>query len=230
MAKLLQRIIDGILPQNCVLCGTALFNQCCLGPLCDSCHSTLKIWTGLRCEICGLPLISEEGRCMRCRTRTWAFDSAYPLFSYSGRVRDLLTAYKKQGRRSLSILFTDLVAKILSAKFPDSIIVPVPPRPGKMSKKGWDQIETIMRGLEQKGFCVLRLLERLSTAEQKQLGREERETNARLSYVLRRGSHPPPRILLFDDIVTTGATINACARALKNGGVEVVNVLVLAAV
>jgi ComF family protein len=229
MTVLLRALLDGIMPGSCVLCGTALLDQHERGPVCRSCREALKPWTGLRCEACGLPLISEERRCMRCRNVTWDFDSAYPLFSYSGAVRDLLAAYKKQGRRTLSIPLAEAVAEILRERFPGRIIVPVPPRPGKTAKEGWDQVEEISRRLEKRGFSVKRILARVSAAEQKHLDRAGRTQNARSSYVLRRGSCPPRRVLLFDDIITTGATVNACAHALKSGGAATVDVLTLAA-
>jgi ComF family protein len=166
---------------------------------------------------------------MRCRGVERAFDSAYPLFSYEGPVRELVSAYKKGRRRSLSRLFAGLLAKTIEERWSDRIVVPVPPRPGKGRAQGWDQVEEIARILEARGFPVRRPLERGSSDEQKSLGRGERGANARRAYSLKAGALSPKLPLLLDDVVTTCATLEACARALKEGGAASVVALVLAA-
>ena len=166
---------------------------------------------------------------MRCRGVERAFDSAFPLFSYAGAARELVSAYKKTHRRSLAPLFADFFAYAIQGKWPDRIIVPIPPRPGKLRANGWDQVEEIVGILERRGFPVARPLERKRSKEQKRLGRGERGANATLAYVLKPGAIPPERPLLIDDVITTCATIDACARALKGGGAVSVAALVFAA-
>ena len=166
---------------------------------------------------------------MRCRGRERAFDSAFPLFPYEGAMRSLVSAYKKGGRRSLSGLFADFMAEAIEASWPERTIVPVPPRPGKLRKAGWDQVEEIARDLERRGFRVSRPLERRRSEEQKALGRGDRGANARKAYALKAGERSPESPLVIDDVVTTCATLEACALALKEGGAGSVIALVLAA-
>jgi competence protein ComFC len=166
---------------------------------------------------------------MRCRGIERAFDSAYPLFSYEGPIRDLLAAYKLGGRRSLALFFAGLLAVEIEDRWPERTIVPVPPRPGKIRERGWDQVEEIARALESRGFPVDRPLERRRSDEQKSLDRGGRGANARKAYALKPGRSSPELPLLLDDVVTTCATLEACARALKEGGARSVSAILLAA-
>jgi len=166
---------------------------------------------------------------MRCRGLARAFDSAYPLFPYTGPLREIISAYKKGKRRSLAPFFARTMAKAISEFWPERVLVPVPPRPGKLRAQGWDQVEEILRVLEVQGFVAARPLLRLPSLEQKSLGREDRGVNAKKAYSLKEGSSSPPYPLLIDDVVTTCATLEACATALKSGGALSVAALVIAA-
>jgi ComF family protein len=166
---------------------------------------------------------------MRCRATERAFDSAFPLFPYAGKARELISAYKKGRRRSLGPFIAGLFAEAVRERWPDRVIVPVPPRPGKARAAGWDQVEEIARWLESRGFRVARPLERSRSSEQKRLGRGERGLNARMAYSLKAGEASPLRPLLIDDVVTTCATLDACARALRAGGAATVEALAFAA-
>jgi competence protein ComFC len=227
----LSACLDALLPRSCILCGRALppAPDSPPWPVCAHCVSRLRPWAGERCPSCGLPLISETGRCMRCRGVERAFESAYPLFSYEGPVRELVSAYKKGRRRSLSHLFAFLLAETIEERWPGRTVVPVPPRPGKLRAQGWDQVEEIARILEARGINVERPLERGASVEQKRLGRGARGANARKAYSLKAGALSPELPILLDDVVTTCATLEACARALKEGGAAAVEAVVLAA-
>jgi len=223
-------LLDIALPRACVLCGAPIEPGSCIPwPLCARCSSGLRPLGGERCERCGLPLISEERLCMRCRDTRWAFDSIHPLFSYAGPAKDLMAAYKTKRRRSLAPFFAVLFAEALEREWPGRTVVPVPPRPGKTRSRGWDQVEEIARLLERRGCAVARPLDRRPSDEQKRLGRGERGANAGRAYFLRPGASSPRLVLLIDDVVTTGATLDACARALKEGGASSVDALVFAA-
>jgi ComF family protein len=134
----------------------------------------------------------------------------------------LLRAYKFRGQRSLAHFFA---AKILEARdiffdgavFGELTLVPVPPREGKIKKAGWDQIEAIARILE-KRVTVRRCLKRLPSMSQKKLNAEERAKNLKGRIIC--AKKPPRNILLFDDVYTTGATLEVCSAALKESGAE----------
>jgi predicted amidophosphoribosyltransferase len=183
---------------------------------------------------------------MRCRTTTVSFDEAFPLYSYTGFTRKLLIAYKVKKRCSLAnFLALRLVQEIL-VRFPEYTIVPVPPRPGKLRKEGWDQVDLLARILERKwNLPVARILVREKGGdEQKSLNREGRRTNVAGRYTLLSGSSVPygnrptskvlticvpEKVLLLDDIMTTGATLSECATVLKAQGCTHVHAMVLAA-
>jgi len=223
-------VLDVALPRFCALCGRPILpGDCSRWAVCEACSSRLKPWDGERCPSCGIPLISETGSCMRCRGVQRSFDSIYPLYSYSGFARELVSAYKKGRRRSLAPFFADILAAAISQRWPDRVIVPVPPRPGKLRAWGWDQVEEIASILEVRGFHAARVLERAASEEQKSLGKGARGANAKAAYSLRPGARSPERPLIVDDVVTTCATIEACSAALRLGGAISVRALVIAA-
>jgi ComF family protein len=215
-------------PSGCALCGATLINmdEAWYG-LCRRCHDTLTPVSGETCDCCGRPLVSERGRCLACRNGDGrSVDRSVVIFPYAGKYRKLLAAYKFDKNLALGHFFAEKVRdslKILEASLPGAAeVVPVPPRPGKLRRTGWDQIEYLARLLEKgRGVPpVNRCLKRLPSQNQKDLNRENRKTNLRGRIILK--GTAPRRAVVLDDVRTTGSTLDACAAALKAGGAETV--------
>jgi ComF family protein len=224
--------------QGCALCGqpcTSL-DETWYG-LCDDCRARIERELAETrameaCEYCGKPLISERERCLCCRRRTEtpAFDRAIVLFPYSGKYQKLLASYKFDRHIALGNFFTEIIRKTLEEKgIPvETGIIPVPPRPGKLRNTGWDQVEHLARLLEKDKDCVypvIRHLKRLRSKSQKELSRKNRQTNmkGRITSKIR----PPKTAVIIDDVITTGSTLDACAKALKENGAQTVYALCL---
>ncbi len=166
---------------------------------------------------------------MRCRDRMFSFDSAYPLWEYAGSIQDLLISYKIGGNRRLAAFFAGRVKDVLDDLHPGIPVVPVPFRRSKFRKAGWDQVEDIVRILERRGTAAVRCLERGEGASQKTLDYSARMSNLSGRIRPRPGSRVPERVVLLDDVLTTGATLSECARILRTGGARRVDAVVLAA-
>lgn len=211
-------------------------------PLCKNCLSLLfPEENAPSCSVCGKKLVSEIGICFQCRNeRTLkSVDRAFSIHGYQLWKKSLLTAWKIYDKRTLSPYFAVIfhkklleVEKFYGQTLP---IVPVPPRKDKIRERGWDQIEELCFYLKEVwGVEVLPMLERLSRTQQKKLDRTQRIERISSSYALKSKEwlkkhkiQPPKAVILADDVLTTGSTLEACARELKKIGVEKVFALTL---
>jgi predicted amidophosphoribosyltransferase len=171
---------------------------------------------------------------MECRVQSpyVRLKQAYPLFSYQGWGREVLSAWKGGEKRSLSPLLAKVLTEAAVQVFPGIPIVPVPPRPGKIREEGWDQVAELADILKKQfSYPVLHLLTRTEALQQKELNREKRLSNLKTAFHFcppqkvnfsKENASVPSTVLLLDDVITTGATLEACASVLAQNGVETI--------
>ena len=204
-------------------------------PLCKRCLPILwRTGVSRACIRCGRALISEIGLCTYCR-QTSALQNVgqvSALHDYQLWKKSLLFAWKMENKRNLSVYFAAILyqkLRVLEQKLDRKLfVVPVPPRPGKIAERGWDQIDELCFYLAHGwNVKILRVLERLSHAQQKKLDRAQRIEGIASSYRLKKqrrlariAKNVPDAVVLVDDVLTTGSTIEACSRELKKWGVR----------
>jgi predicted amidophosphoribosyltransferase len=166
--------------------------------------------------------------CRRCRDGDFAFDSNIALFPYTGTVKELFQSLKFSGRARLAPLFAQCVAAALRIGHPGISVVPVPSRPGRKTPHA---VELVARSLEKsQGVDVRRILVRAPGVQQKTLDFSQRRENLKGKIFLTPGERETDaseEILLFDDVFTTGATLDACARVLREAGYQHVYAMTL---
>ena len=197
-------------------------------PVCPLCIKSFPVLGGNLCRSCGRPLISEVNVCTMCRNRAFQFDSHRSLFEYRGGVREMLFQLKFRGRRRAAVIMADLFAEELVRSYDGFPVVPVPSRRGSLLNS--DHIGYVCRYLKRRHKVrVFKCLRRSGGVPQKGLGYEERLVNLGKQLVLLRGPEKDStKVVLIDDIFTTGATADECCRRLKDGGFRVVHVLTFA--
>lgn len=228
--KLLSFVSGG---ETCLVCG----KDSGIVPLCRDCikseYSVVNAMSFSVCRVCGKKLLVEKDICTICRENAvvQSVDRVISLYDYRLWNKDLLFLWKIMGLRGLSSLFASFVFEAMK-NAGETVLVPVPPRRGKIRKKGWDQIDDLCMFLKYRyKVCVMPLLVRNTVSEQKKLDREGRLQSIGMSYsLLEKEKLPkqmPKSVVVLDDIFTTGATVESCARVLKEGGVERVTALTL---
>lgn len=205
---------------------------------CESCFNRLikpNVLSSLvsdRCTSCGRPLISREHLCTECLENPEHLENLngiVSVFSYEGWGRNFLLEWKVREERGLAYFCSEVFAYIIRKKFSDCVCVPVPPRRGKIRKKGWDQITDVCNILEQNfGIPISSCLKRNSCFEQKKLDRLHRFSNMKgiISYT-GQSVKTKKTAIIIDDVITTGATLDSCAEVLKENGYNYVYGLTL---
>ena len=205
---------------SCLICGKYCTSVC----ICKSCYEKYFCVSAdffKRCEKCGKELVSEEKFCMECRespifSKT---DKVFPLFSYRLWNSDFLCRWKLEDERIYSAFFAKIVnSGLIKLKeyVGDFVVVPVPPRPGKIKEKGWDQIQELCYFLQFKfGWKVENLLERKTSVQQKTLDRKNRMKAIGTAFSVVSKKNIPPKVCIVDDVITTGSTVEACASVIK---------------
>jgi ComF family protein len=212
-----------LFPGLCALCNAGLRSQNEIKHgLCESCFASLETEQGAKCGLCGKGLISEIETCLPCRRREkQSYDRIFVIFPYTGKYRKLLAAYKFRKNTALAEVFTEKIIDVLGESvLNEAVLVPVPPRPGKIKENGWDQVEYLVKKLEkalpEKKFS--RCLKRKKSKVQKKLNRSERLDNLKGRIFI--NGIAPKTALIIDDVITTGSTMEVCARVLKENGAE----------
>jgi competence protein ComFC len=238
-----RQIIDGVLnlffPEDCLSCGASVARRQDRG-VCDLCWEkalSLRIvppW----CPCCGLPfqqrLVDDYHLCGPCAIHLPSFSGARAFGYYMSELRQMIHSLKFRGRRDLSSLFAPLLASVFHEAWTREevdLIVPVPLHPKRQRERTFNQAAVLARDLARLLALPYRehALSRVRyTPPQVGLSDAERLLNIRQAFVGRQELNAGKRILLIDDVMTTGATVAGASQALLQAGARRVSVLTLA--
>ena len=217
----------------CRICDRVLTNASRI-PICERCLAGFEQIVDPMCACCGRPFASAatDGRqllCRLCRVSFYAFDRARSFAVYDDSLSEAIVLLKYEEVTRLGGWFADRLAEIVS-QAPDDwradMVVPVPLHLERRRERGYNQAELIARPLAKR--LNLRLESRLlirtkPRPAQLVLSRTEHWKSVRGAYATHKSCHIDNlRVLLVDDVLTTGATLDACARALKKSGASVI--------
>lgn len=173
--------------------------------------------------------MGDEEYCFDCRKGIMHFDKGFPLLKYNDiKIKMSLNQLKYNNKREYSKAYAALILNRLGAQLKKEKfdgVIPVPIHKNKLRKRGYNQAELLAKeiaiGLEVPCYNNY-LLRVIDTEPQKKLDDKERLKNLKKAFKCSQNIVELNKVLLVDDIYTTGATINGCALALKKGGVKYV--------
>jgi ComF family protein len=206
-------------------------------PVCPGClRAPAPLEAEFFCVSCRTPFhnrfpLDEEGRCALCRSGLRGFDASYSFGFYDGVLRQLIHLYKYGKVRTLAGPLGDLLLRALPRDEAFDCVTPVPLHWRKRWQRGFNQSYLLAhRVAARTGIPESRLLRRLRfTASQASLSNTSRRRNVSAAFVCRLPERVAGRrILLIDDVMTTGSTAAACAQALKRAGATRVALLTVA--
>lgn len=217
-----------LLSQDCALCGVRSREV-----LCAACHRDLPFRDALGCPRCNAPGVNEQP-CGTCLADPPHFDATTSAFHYAYPLDRLVQAYKFNAYLSLLPLFADALGRAIrcfdgAGPRPD-LVIPLPLAPRRLAERGFNQSSLLgerlskMLGIRFAARGMSRIRE---TAPQTGLSRDARFKNVRAAFECARRLDGM-RVALVDDVMTTGATLSAAAKAIKQAGAAQVCVWVIA--
>lgn len=228
--------LDLVFPPLCALCRV----QVGAGGLCADCWGKITFLDGRGCTCCGIPfpvdLAEADSLCAACHARRPAFDTARAILAYDEHSRAAVLALKHADRLDLVPGFARWLARVGQAALSDcDLVMPVPLHPWRLWTRRYNQAAELARRLARDWnlaadpFTLVR--SRATPSQGAMASAKARRRNVLAAFKIREPARVRGRrVLLIDDVLTTGATAEACARALKRAGAAKVHVLALARV
>jgi len=221
-----REIMDAMFPIECAGCGNSG------GLICGKCSNDLPVLSRPYCEICSTP--GNFSRCQTCAESTRWFDGVRSPYRYAGAIRQAILALKYGGIKAGASQLGDLLGDYLLAyPIPGDVVVPVPMHDSRLKERGYNQSDLLARRVAHR--CQLRyepkaLVRTRSTDPQAGIADQNQRTiNVAGSVTKAPGLDVTDmKIVLIDDVATTGSTLEECARTLKQAGAESVWCLTLA--
>jgi predicted amidophosphoribosyltransferase len=208
----LAELLALIVPPACAVCHDPLSHS--EDVLCAGCRRGLPWLLGPRCARCGLP-----APCRPCPGRAAAFDAAWAPVAYAGSARSVVTALKFRGGLALAgLMAAQIAAGAPSGLLADATLVPVPLHPHRRRRRGFDQAQRLAAALGVRTRLPVATCLRRRGPAHRQLGAGRADRMAADRMVIGAVGRAPAVAVLVDDVHTTGATFDACARALRAAG------------
>lgn len=229
-------LLDVILPPICHICHSFIPNANTLH-ICPACRDNLPLALSPLCPVCGIPFIGtgEDHRCGACLANPPHFDTARAPFLYEGPIRDLIHSFKYSQkthlRNPLALLTLEEAGVFLLDRKPH-LIVPVPLHRSRLRQRGFNQAVLLGRVLSHHLSLPMltdALVRTRPTEPQIALSAAERRTNVKGAFAIHKAARiVGKRILLLDDVMTTGSTMDECAKELKKAGADTVIAVTIA--
>ena len=227
----LRQMLDFALPPRCPGCGAVTGEP---DRFCLACWRSLAFLGEPCCALCGLPFEyggEEEALCGRCLADPPPFDRLRAAVAYGEVSRQVALKLKYSGRPGLAETLAHFMLRHVGEGEGDALLVPVPLHRWRIWKRGYNQAALIASSLSRRtglpaGLDLLRRIR--ATPPLRGLGRRERALAVRGAFKVPKEARPSlagRRIILVDDVYTSGATASACARALKRSGARSVEIL-----
>lgn len=229
MGKAADKVLSLFYPHRCPVCQDAVpYGR----RICPDCQGKFSYIHGPVCLRCGKEITDEqEEYCYDCRTHERTFRAGISLMNYDAAARVSIQGFKYHGRREYGAYYIKEILRRYGGRIESwraDAIVPVPCHPSRLRRRGYNQAEILARELSRRTGIpeILDALRRAKkTQPQKQLGSEARRRNIESAMA----SEPLPdwvnTVILTDDIYTSGATAEACTRALRRAGARNVYVV-----
>jgi ComF family protein len=226
-------VVDAVLPPRCLACGTVVDEP---DALCGQCWATMSFFAPPWCANCGLPFpypMGEGAVCAACARERVSWDLARAVMRYDKHSRQLVLSLKHGDRthlaRALGLWMRRAGGDVLDGA---DWVVPVPLHWTRLFARRYNQAGLLAHAIHAAGGPPVApdwLIRRRRTPSQGRLGPLARARNVRGAFLLRPGrSVRGKRLVIVDDVLTTGATVEECARVLRRAGAEWVGVLTLA--
>lgn len=216
---MIDSLFSVLAPHPCVSCGK-------IGAvLCDYCKNDIIDEPYSGCLVCAMPA-GDSGVCIGCAA---SYQKAWCVSERSGAVESLINVYKFEYVKQASAPLARLIDHRLPQLPVNTVIVPIPTISKHIRQRGYDHIELLCKDLARYRKLVLKkLLVRNSNFVQRGANREQRISQAKSAFSCRQKLPESTPYLLVDDVVTTGATLEAAANALRGAGARTVWVAAVA--
>jgi ComF family protein len=233
LRRLGRAVVDGVLPPRCLACGATVDE---IDALCGRCWAAMNFFAPPWCAVCGLPFphpMGEGAMCADCARRQPSWDRARAVLRYDRHSRRLVLMLKHADQTHLARAFGRWMQRAASEVLVGAdYVMPVPLHWTRLFRRRFNQAALLAGAIHAAGGPPVAadwLVRRRRTPSQGTLGPLARARNVRGAFALRRGrSVTGKRVVLIDDVLTTGATAEECARVLRRAGAAYVGVVVLA--
>jgi ComF family protein len=232
LAEIGDAVVSVFFPSGCRIC-ERLLTSASRVPLCEECLASFERVPDIICEVCGRPLPGlaqkdgEQLLCPACQDRMYAFDRARSFAVYQDAVVPAILLLKFEQIEPLGAWFAERLAEMVGAErdgLAADVVVPVPLHRERERERGYNQAALLSKPLARRLRLPHKaaLLMRIRARPDKQvLSLEERWESVRGAFATRPGIQVDNlRVLLVDDVLTTGATLDSCSRALREAGAK----------
>ena len=231
-AEVSDALVSVIFPAGCRICDDLLTSASRV-PICEVCLSSFVPVPENACQVCGRPLPALEQNqtrlrvCPVCCDKTYAFDRARSFALYEGNLARTIVILKFERIEPLGAWFADRLAEVVEREkdvLQADVVVPVPLHRERERERGYNQAALLSKPLAKKlrlPHKAVLLMRTRARPDKRILSLEERWESVRGAFATRPGSRVDnQRVLLVDDVLTTGATLDACARVLREAGAK----------
>ena len=236
--SLVEALLDLLFPPACISCSSHKIPDSQI-MLCQTCREELKPISGPLCSCCGIPFTAATNTdhlCGLCLTNHYHFDRARAVLHYNPPLTGIISRFKYHGQRTGLKTFRALQlqnSQLTEIARPE-LIIPVPLHRKRLQERGFNQALVLARTFypeERRLVDFSTMIRQRHTNPQTGLSGKDRRRNLKNAFLVTNEEKVQgKRVVLVDDVFTTGTTVSECARVLKRAGASEVNVLTLARV